>query len=424
MSQPPPRSRPESTSFWRQPGELLLYPLRGAALLSLIVLTVFGVLAWLPGIGWLMSIVAYFSGYYYAFEILLRTANGRNDSPAVAIEAQTGAVWRLLLVLLLLLLSVKLAQNQGLVPLGLLLLALFALLQPCLLASLATGEGLLVALNPANALRMIERMGVAYFLVAGALFAFQLMVLLASKMLASWMPAFFAALLVDAVFYWGLFASFHLLGRAMYQFHERLGYTPSLHADALPTVQDRDQALLERANFRTSEDDLPGAIALLREEIREHTVTIAVHERYRQLLRQAGDSEALDEHAGRCIAMLAQASQDRPALALLREAVADNPGFARLDPGHGEGLAKRALELGQFRLAVDAWLAMLRLDPRHPNAVEWALQAAQFLHERFNDAAAAQAALRSARDGLRDAAAIARLNLALRALPTPAGSAP
>lgn len=419
MTQAPPRTRAMSASHWWQPGDILRYPLRGSALLSLIVLTAFGVLGWLPGAGGLFVILAYFSGYYYAFEILLRTAHGHDDSPAVAIEAQTGAVWRLLATLLLLLVALKLAHLYGMAPLGLLLLTLFAMLQPCMLASLAMGEGLLGSLNPANAWRMLERMGAAYLLVAAALFGIQLLPLLASKMLAKIMPTFFASLLVDAVFYWGLFASFHLLGRAMYRFHERLGYTPSLHTDALPTVQDRDQAVLDRADTRLEEPDLPGALAILRDEIRERSVTQAVHDRYRQLLRQAGEREALDEHAGRSIAMLAHEKQDRRALALLREAVDDNPGFARLDPGHGEGLARRALELGQFRLAIDAWQAMLRLDPRHPNAAEWAVQAAQLQHERFNDLAGAVATLRAAKDGLRDADAIARIDAAIQSLPSP-----
>lgn len=411
------RPRPQAIPVWHQPGEIALYPLRGAALLTVLVLTVFGVLAWLPGAGWLLSIVAYFSGYHYAFEILLRTANGRSDPPAVTIDAQNGAVWRLLGLLLVLLAGIQLAFHTGWGWAGMLALAAFAFQQPCLLASLATGEGLPAALNPANALRMMGRIGGTYLVVSAALFLIQSSALLAASALAPVLPGFFAALLVDLVFYWGLFASFHLLGRVMYQYHEQLGYTPSWHTDALPTLQDRDQALLDRAALHVDDNDLPAAIALLREEIGERAVTPAVHARYRQLLRRVGDTEALEAHAGRCIAMLAQNREERPALGLLREALDANPAFSRLDPEHGEWLAKRALDLGQFRLAADALRALLRADPRHPNAVEWARQAARLLHERFGETAAARATLRSARDGCRDDTGASQLDAALQALP-------
>ncbi len=424
MPHRPLRVDPEPASFWRRPGEIALYPLRGDALLTLAMLIAFGVLAWLPGIGWLLSIVAYFCGYKYAFEILLASANGRTDSPVLMLEAQDSAVWRLLGLLLLLLLAVKLATLADLGGVAVSLLVAFALLQPCLLASLATGDSVFGALNPANAVRMIERIGGVYFLVAAALLLIQGMAMFAAGALVSVMPAFVAALLVDAVFYWGLFASFHLLGRVMYQYHDKLGYTPTLHADALPTLQDRDQAVLDRAEVRAEANDLPGAIGLLRDEMRERSVTPAVHERYRQLLRQAGDAEALEAHAARFIAILAQDRQDRRALGLLREALDANPGFVQLDPEHGEWLARRALELGQFRLATDAWCVLLRADPRHPQAPRWALQAAQLLHERFGDASAARTTLQSARDRCRDEDEAARLDAALQALPAAAGAAP
>ena len=81
--------------FWRRPGAIALYPLRGAALVTLILLTVLGMLGWLPSSGWIFSIIVYFAGYKYAFEILLRTANGDDRPPEVSIEAQNGAVWRI-----------------------------------------------------------------------------------------------------------------------------------------------------------------------------------------------------------------------------------------------------------------------------------------------------------------------------------------
>lgn len=397
---------------------IALYPLRGDALLMLAVLTVSGILAWLPGIaGIVLALIIYFAGYRYAFEVMLATAHGRPEAPVIVVNAQGGAVWRLLVLLLALLLAIYLTHRHGMDGAGLTLLALFTLLQPAILIALASDSGLLAALNPANALRIIGSIGATYFLVAGALFLIQLLVLLAARMLALSLPGFFASLLADALFYWGLFASFHLLGLTVYRHHDRLGYTPARHAEALPTQQDRDQALLDEAIARTNEGDAPGAIRLLRDAIRERPVTLAVHEHFRQLLHQAGDSAALDEHAGRWLGVLLLEKQDRRALALLREALDSNPSFAPLDADQGNALAKRAIDLGQFRLAADTWRSVLQRDPRHPDAPRWALQCAQLLHERFGDTASARDVLTLARTQCRDDATAAELDAALQALP-------
>lgn len=408
--------------FWQRSGAIAMYPLHPAALATLLLLTILGMLGWLPNSGWIFSIIIYFAGYKYAFEILLRTANGDLQPPEVSIEAQNGSVWRLLGVLLALALAVKLTFVAGYVAVGVLMLVLFTCIQPALLALLATGDGLLTALNPANALRMVGRIGVVYFVVAAALLLIQIAVLLASRSLAATLPGFLASLVIDAVFFWGLFVSFHLLGLAMYQYHDALGYTPSRHADALPTPHDRDQALLDRVEVRIEEDDLPGAIALLRDELGERPVAPVVHERYRQLLREAGEAEALDAHAGRYIAMLAQNGQDRLALGALRDALDTNPQFSRLDPEHGTGLVRRALELGQFRLVVDALRALLRADPRHPQAPKWALHAAQLLQVRFGDTTEARAVLQATRETCRNEAGIVDLDAALRTLPSDGSS--
>lgn len=414
---PPIRARAEPTPFWRRPGEVARYPLRGDALLTLLVLTAFGVLAWLPGAGWLFAIVAYFCGYKYAFEVLLATAHGHREAPVLVVLAENGTVWRLLGVLFVLLLCIKLSFAAGEGWLGWLALAWFAFLQPSMLASLATSGRLLGALNPANAFRLIGRIGGIYFLLSAALFLAQSMVLVAGRILVPVLPGFIAALLVDAVFYWALFASFHLLGLAMYQFHDDLGYTPSRHIDELPTTQDRDQVLLDQADVLAGGGDLPGAIRLLREELRERPVTPAVHERYRQLLRQDGDAATLDAHALQYLGVLLREEQERRALGLLREALDASPGFALADIEQGEWLARRALELGQSRLACDALRSLLRADPRHPDAPSWAMQAAGLLHERLGDLPSARVVLASARDACRDEAGIARLDSALAALP-------
>ncbi len=398
-------------------GEAALYPLRGEALATLIVLTLLGILAWLPGAGMFLSIAIYFSGYKYAFEILLATANDRTAAPILIVEAGNGDVWRMLGLLLALLLLVWLANKTGFDWAAWVLLGGFALLQPAIVVSLALDDGLLHAANPVNALRMIERIGAAYFPVAGVLLLFQTMVALAAIFLQPVLPGFFIALLVDAAFYWGLFACFRVLGLTIYLHRDALGFTPSTHADALPTLQDHDRALLERVDAKREQGDLQGALALLRDELADRPASAMAHERYLALLNVAGDAGSRDAHAVRFLGVLAQEKQAQRALGLMRESLSRNPEFALADPEHGEWLATRARELGQLRLATDIWRSLLRADPRHPHAPDWALCAAETLHERLNDVATARSTLQAARSASRDDAACARLDAALNSLP-------
>lgn len=237
--------------------DIALYPLRGDALLALCVLTAAGALAWLPGAGGLFALLAYFAGYKYAFELLLATADGYDAPPVLAVETPSGAVWRLLGVLLALLVVLLYCRHAGWPGTGLLVLAGFVLLQPALLVALATGDGLRHGLNPATALRMAGRIGAPYLAVAVALFLLQALPLLAGKLLGAWLPAFFAALVVDAVFYWGLFASFHLLGRLLYRFHDELGHVPARHAEALATPRPLDATPRQCAAQTPTQPDSP-----------------------------------------------------------------------------------------------------------------------------------------------------------------------
>ncbi|MDE2408594.1 MAG: hypothetical protein KGL91_12140 [Xanthomonadaceae bacterium] len=397
--------------------QIALYPLQGDALLALCVFTLAGMLAWLPGAGGVFALITYFAAYKYAFELLLATGNGRDAAPILVVDAPTGAVWRLLAVLLVLLTVGLYCRHADMPGTALLLLAAFVWLQPALLLALATGDGLWRALNPATAWQMAARIGAPYFAVMTGLFLFQALPLVAGKMLVPYLPGFVAALLVDAAFYWGLFASFHLLGCVLYRYHEELGHVPARHQEALLTPRAQDQTLLEHAARIATQGDLQAALALLRETMRERAVGLDVHARYRQLLLETGDAATAETHAGHFLTVLLLEKHERRALGLLHEIMATNPGFTPPDPEHGNLLAARACDAGQCRLAVSIWQALLRADPRHPQASQWALQAAQVLQHRLDAPADAATVLRSAREACREDAQRAQLEAALALLP-------
>lgn len=402
--------------FWNRLRAITLYPLRGTALVVLVVLTLGSLLGYLPGIGWFLTLVMYASAYKFAFEILRATADGETEPPENSVAVGNGVVWKLLALQFVFLFVVAAAFGAGgpLIGLGVMLAIVF--MQPGCMMSLAIDGSFGRAIDPTTAFGIAGRIGGPYLAVFGLLFVIQASAATAGDWLAGIMPAMLGQLASMAFFLWGLFAAFHLMGYLVYQYHEVLGYEPEAHQRALPKLEDRDCALLEQAESRVRDGRTEEAVMLLREEIRSRAVTPAVHELYRRLLRQSGDPRAADEHARMYLNLLMTEKQDRKALGLLREALDANPDFVPMQIEHGEQLAMRAKLSGQGQLALDAWQAMLRADARNPNAPRWAFEAAMVLVEKFGRDAEARVLLERARALSTDAQFVEKIDAALKPL--------
>ncbi len=376
---------PEPVPFWRRLRDISTYPFRGAALYSLIVLTSLSLLGIVPALGWIIVLLLWLAAYKYAFEILRATADGRMEAPEAVLETDDGAVIQLLGMMILFGVVAIAALALGGTAIGLLVLAAIVFLQPGCVISLALDGSLSRALNPATSLGLVARLGWPYLAVFGMLFLIQASALTAAAWLSQVMPPVLANLSVTAVSLWGLFATFHLMGYLIYQYHEALGYQPD-HATTLPDRHNPDHDLVAEAEDYVRDGELGTALELLRGESRSRAVGLEVHELYHRLLRQHGDSSALIEHAGQYLNLLMLETgpqNERRALGLLRETLDADPAFVPLHIEHAGQLIERARLGGQSQLAVDIWRALLGALPGHPDAPAWGLAAALMLTERL-----------------------------------------
>jgi hypothetical protein len=409
-------ARTPPVPFWNRLRAITLYPVRGTALVVLVVLTLGSLLGYLPGIGGLLTLIVYASAYKFAFEILRSTADGEVEPPENSVAVGNGVVWKLLGLQLAFLFVVGMAFAAGGPLLGFAMMIAIVFMQPGCMMSLAIDGSFGRAIDPTTAFAIMARIGWPYLAVFALLFVIQVSAATAGGWLSKMMPALFGDLVSMAFFLWGLFAAFHLMGYLVYQYHEVLGYEPEAHARALPKQADRDADLLERTEAQVRDGRIDDAVALLRDEIRSRAVTPAVHELYRRLLRQAGEARDAEEHARLYLNLLMNEKQDRKALGLLREALDANPDFVPMQVEHGEQLATRAKLSAQAQLALDAWQALLRAQPRNPNAPRWGLEAAMILTERFGRDADARTLLERARAQATDAQLIEKIDAALKPL--------
>lgn len=408
--------------FWHRLRSITLYPVRGAAGVTLFTLTLGSLLGYIPVVGFLLTLIVWLAAYKYSFEILRATADGRTDAPEVAIEISDGTVWRFIgLQFTYLALLVAAALITGPIG-GLVALLVIALLQPGCIISLAIDGSYAKAIDPTTAFSIMARIGAPYFAAFGLLFVIQVSAATAADFLAEVMPAVLGDLVVTFFSFAALFATFHLMGYLVWQYHEALGYEPETQRHPKPALHGavRDNALVEQAQALVREGERDAAVALLGEEIRQRVVPLEAHELYRRLLRAGTDRGAIDAHARLYLHLLMSERRERPALNLLRDALQDQPDFVPLEPEHGDQLAERARQLGQGQLARDEWLALLRAHPRHELAPRWAFNAAMLMAERFGQDAAARRLLESAKTRTSDADLLARIDAALRALPAQA----
>src|SRR5690606_14669273 len=84
--------------FWQRLPAIAGYPLREGALYTIIALVAFSLFEYIPGIGWIISIVLWVAGYKYAFEILRHTANGNLAPPEQALGTDNREVWSYLIL--------------------------------------------------------------------------------------------------------------------------------------------------------------------------------------------------------------------------------------------------------------------------------------------------------------------------------------
>ncbi|WP_377004491.1 hypothetical protein [Coralloluteibacterium thermophilus] len=408
--------------FWTRLRQIVAYPFRGGALATLLVLTVAQVAAWLPLIGWLVGLLLLAVAYKYAFEALRVTAHGRLDPPETVLDLNDGVLLRFLAMQLLFIVGIVVAALLGGIALALLALAVIVLVQPGATMALAMDGSLRHAINPATWFALIARVGWPYLALVALLFVFQLSALNAAALFALALPRPLAELVAYALFLWGLFATFHLMGYLLYQYHETLGFEPE--AAGLPDrPRDQDAELLEQAGDALREGRPDAALALLRDAVRVRAVSVEAHALYRRLLQQAGEAErdALLAHARRFIHLLVLERDERRALGIARESLDLDPDFTLLEGSETVDLARRALQLGQAGLALDLLQALRRAAPKDRAIPAAALLEAGLLVDRHARDQEAADVLAYARTRTDDPAVLAELDAALARLPSKSG---
>lgn len=374
---PDPRNIPP---FWTRIRAIVLYPLQRDALLTIGVLTVCHLVAYLP-LGWFFDLFVWIALYKYACECLRATANGRMQPPEVTHSVDDSVGWDMI-KLQVILIGIGVTGAIFLPPaLAIALALLLAFAQPAASMSLAMDESLPHALNPLTWFALIGRLRGAYFIV----FLLTVVFLVSRGNLVGYLslvvPGFIARFVNDFLAHYVILATFHLMGYLIWQYHAELGYEPAVQ-QPLARPGDPDSQFLDGIQALVSDGHADAAIAQLRDKLRGEGGSPNLHAQYRKLLALGNHRDESLRHGREWLPILIAQDDHRRALDLVRECIALDPSF-RPPADATHLLAEQASKSGHSQLALKLLLNFHKAHPKHKDIPANYLLAARLFAERL-----------------------------------------
>ncbi|HEU5284357.1 MAG TPA: hypothetical protein VFU53_11120 [Burkholderiales bacterium] len=382
------------TPFWNRIPRFFLYALSPQPLLYMLGLAAVTALGWfVPLLGIPAVVLATLAFLRYCYSVLERVAFGQLSAAGhYASDYGRYRPWKQLVVFVVYGLVVGVtAVLLGTVPAYVVQYAVLLLL-PANVMWLGLTNSLLASLNVARLVRIVQAIGWPYL----ALYVFLMLLSIAANTLS-----FFAAVwLEDTVFvfpavalaqmYFTLIA-FNMLGYAVYQYHDRLGYRvaqdepkapPSLGRRVREAQRD-DKALDAQIKRLLDAGRNREATDLLYDLVRLNPENRSYNERYRAVLRSTGNKLALLRHGAPYIDELLKAADRRRALEIFRESRQIDASFNMPEGSLQLRLADAALMEGAADTAVELVQRFDELYPLSPERPAAYLLGARLLHERF-----------------------------------------
>jgi len=410
--------------FWNRLREISLYPLRGDALATISLLAACRLLSLMPVFGWLIDIAIWVGVYKYGFQVLRSSANGRVDPPVGSMSVDEGLGWSAILLQFgFVVFNIGGYLLFGLIG-GVLVSILLAFGFPGAMMSLALDENVLHALNPATWLQVMARLGWPYFVAAALCIVIYASMANAQALLTPFLPFYIAVVVSYFLAHYVVIATFHLMGYLIYQYHDELGYEVETQTPVRRAADDPDQSLLDECTALVQDGNPQAATDLLREHMRMHGGSDALHLQYRKLLQLAGNKDELLRHGGDYLSVLLAQNKDKRAVDLARECVELDPDFSPAQPAEITRVAHKAAQLGQTQIAIRLLSGFHRRYPKSPDIPQNYLLAAKLLHERMNQDAQARGLLLQLKQAYPDHPLLPEIDAQLALIERMTGQAP
>ena len=378
--------------FWQDIWRFYRYPLAPAPLLFMVALAAFNaVVGWLvPAIEFIVPILLVIVFIKYAYVALEQTAQGHMTPPPVDVDTLTDELElpfkQIFLVFALFTVNMLVYDAGGVLAFAP-VLALSVLALPASVMILATEHSFLRALGPVTLWRFTRGIGPPYFILCGFLFLLLAAFATAAEIMMRFAPPVLTTFMISLLAMYFLLIMFHLMGYAIYQYHEDLSYEVSVAAHEQEAAGEAEPAnpALAQVEILLSEGRMEEAAEHLARLVEQAPGDLEVRERYHRLLLARGDAAALTGHAGDYLARLLRERRAAQAITAYMDC-------QRLDPQWRPDDARVRIQLAQLlrhgshgRVALRLLNHFHRDFPRHPLIPEAYLLAAQIMCENFGE---------------------------------------
>jgi tetratricopeptide (TPR) repeat protein len=312
------------TPFWQKTGHFFLYPLATPLLLIALAAALFTVLAPSSNIGFVYGLVGIFGiGFLFkvAFSVMEFTAYGNLDKPNWQRMMATDNGWVFLKMLAMLIIVVasvfKIAEFSSI--LSIVTGVFFALAFPAMNMILVMDKSMWSALNPARILFVMSAIGGSYFILLGLLVLFGLSSSYGAEFFTNQLSPKIGIPLAQFFSTYLMFASYHMYGYVIYQYHFELGFSVERHKlhhniqqhGQVYSADSDNQAIMRDADITEAEIFIQegryqSAEQVLRDALKLDETNNNVYELLYKLFALQGNLETLVKLANKHFAVLAK----------------------------------------------------------------------------------------------------------------------
>ncbi|RIX45160.1 MAG: hypothetical protein D3M94_13660 [Rhodocyclales bacterium GT-UBC] len=400
--------------YWSRFGSFFVYPLGMEPLLACLA---FGLLSGLASIMFMpanlvLAAVLLVGTLRYGYKVLERTARGYIDDELAFVDSAHGGKYlpyKQFVVIAIGLTLCGYAGNFAGPHVAMVLLVVFSIALPANTMLLAMTDDLGESISPPRLWALMHGIGLPYLGLCACL------LLLSSSsgaLLGVLMPIIPAALVSVVVGFVGAYfivVMFRLMGYALYQYHEALGFNVDIGFERQSSVIVQEDPAKRRAAQSAAllkEGRYDEAIVLARGELAENPLDPAANQRlHRLLLAVPGQEVAMAAHAREWFAALMGAGRVQQACEVLETIWRQAPDFLPPSAGSYRPLAEYLVDSRRFASAARLIKGFDRRFPGHADIPAIYVLGARLLIDHQRDEAQARRVLNAVRQHYPDSPA-------------------